>query len=107
MRFYYVYMLECSDGSYYTGFTNNYERRLYEHNAGTNPKAYTFNRRPVKLVYLTEFTEPIKGIEFEKQLKGWSRKKKIALINGDMNKLKQLAECKNETHFKNYNKKKL
>ena len=106
MKYYYVYIVECSDGSFYTGFTNNIERRLQEHNDGVNPKAYTHNKRPVKLVFHTDFTEPVKGIEFEKQVKGWSRKKKIALINGDMNKLKKLSECKNETHYKNYDKKK-
>ncbi len=106
MKYYTVYIVECSDGSFYTGFTNNIERRLQEHNEGTDAKAYTYKRRPVKLVFQTEFTEPIMGIEFEKQLKGWSRKKKIALINGDLNKLKELSECKNETHYKNYEKKK-
>jgi len=106
MKYYHVYIVECFDGSFYTGFTNDIERRLQEHNEGIDTKAYTYKRRPVKLVFQTEFTEPTKGIEFEKQVKGWSRKKKIALIKNDMNMLKKLSECKNETNYKNYEKKK-
>lgn len=56
MRIFYVYILQCSDGSYYTGMTNEYERRLMEHQSGMDPRSYTSKRRPVKLVYLSEFS---------------------------------------------------
>ena len=91
IKYYYVYILRCSDGSYYTGFTNNPDRRLEEHNSGRNPGAYTYRRRPVKLVYVVAFSDPMEGIAFEKQLKGWSKKKKEALINGDIELLKALS----------------
>jgi len=51
MNQYFVYILLCSDSSYYTGVTNNLDRRLYEHEAGFDPKSYTFKRRPLKLVF--------------------------------------------------------
>jgi putative endonuclease len=52
MKLLYVYILECSDGSYYTGITNNLTRRLEQHQSGKNPDSYTFARRPVEMVFL-------------------------------------------------------
>ena len=97
MKKYYVYILECSNHSYYTGVTNNIERRINEHQHGLNLKAFTFNKRTVKLVYVEEFAYIKSAIAFEKQVKGWSRKKKEALIKRDFVKLKELAQCKNLT----------
>ena len=88
---YYVYMLLCDDGSYYTGVTNDPDRRAAEHNAGEDPHCYTFTRRPVRLVYTTDFHEVDEAIAFEKRLKGWSRKKKAALIRGDWATIVALA----------------
>ena len=105
-KFYFVYILNCSDNSYYTGVTNNLTRRLKEHQSGYNETAYTYDKRPVKMVFAEVFTNPKKAIAFEKQLKGWSRSKKEALIDKNWDKLKKLAECKNETSHLNYNKKK-
>lgn len=102
MKEYYVYILECSDGSFYTGVTNDVDRRLREHQEGLNSTCYTFKRRPVELVFYTTFNDVDQAIAFEKQVKGWSRKKKIALINGNWTKLKRLAECKNKSHSKNF-----
>jgi len=82
MNQYFVYILLCSDSSYYTGVTNNLDRRLYEHEASFDPKSYTFKRRPLKLVFQKIFTEVTQAIAFEKQVKGWSRKKKEALTEG-------------------------
>jgi len=82
MNQYFVYILLCSDSPYYTGVTNNLDRRLYEHEAGFDPKSYTFKRRPLKLVFQKIFTEVTQAIAFEKQVKGWSRKKKEALTEG-------------------------
>ncbi|HET9055403.1 MAG TPA: GIY-YIG nuclease family protein, partial [Chitinophagaceae bacterium] len=69
---YYVYIVECNDGSYYTGVTNDIERRLWEHNTGYNKDSYTYKRRPVELKYAGHFTDIIQAIAWEKQIKGWS-----------------------------------
>jgi len=98
----YVYILKCKDGSYYVGVTNDIERRLREHNEGIHPEAYTFKRRPVELVYQEFYHDAISAIEAEKQLKGWSRKKKEALIARNWERLHELAKCKNETSHENY-----
>ena len=76
-------MVLCSDGSFYTGITNNAEYRVAQHNYGVDPECYTFTRRPVKLVHLSEFREVWDAIRWEKRLKGWSRAKKRALTEGD------------------------
>jgi len=104
MKKYYVYILKCSDNSYYTGVTNNVERRLLEHESGINPECYTFKRRPLELVFCNEFQEIKQAIAFEKQVKGWSRKKKEAIINGNWQLLNSLAACKNSSTHKNFRK---
>lgn len=101
MKEYFVYVLECRDKSYYTGITSDLAKRLYEHNDGRNNRCYTFSRRPVTLKYFCRFADPRQAIAFEKQIKGWNRKKKEALINGNIDLLRKLAECKNESHFRN------
>lgn len=91
----FVYILECSDGSYYTGVTNDPERRLYEHQSGL-VKGYTHSRRPVKLAWCSEEMDIWSAIENEKRIKGWRRAKKEALIKGEWDKLPELsvAYCK-------------
>ena len=89
---YTVYILECAYGAYYTGVTNNIDRRLAEHQSGYNSKSYTHNRRPVKLVFTEHFKYVDKAIAFEKQVKGWRREKKEALIKGRWNLLLELAK---------------
>ncbi|MFK8285211.1 GIY-YIG nuclease family protein [Capnocytophaga canis] len=101
MKLYFVYILRCADNSYYTGVTNNLEERFRQHQEGYDTSAYTFSRRPVELVYYAGFNDINQAIAFEKQVKGWSRKKKEALINEDWGKIKELSVCKNESHFKN------
>ncbi|MDD5341525.1 MAG: GIY-YIG nuclease family protein [Patescibacteria group bacterium] len=88
---YYVYIVECSDKSYYTGVTNNIDRRIWEHNNDEDSKHYTYNRRPVILKYLESFQNIDSAIVREKQIKGWTRKKKEALMRGDENELFRLA----------------
>ena len=73
MKMMYVYILECSDHSLYTGVTNDIDRRVEEHQYGENKEAYTYSRRPVKLVYSEFFIDPTDAINFEKQIKGWTR----------------------------------
>ena len=97
MKTYFVYILKCKDDSFYTGITNNVERRLYEHNIGLHKEAYTFSRRPVELVWYEMFTEPTQAILVEKKIKGWSRRKKQALIDEDWDKL--VLFSKNYTDF--------
>ncbi|WPR71634.1 GIY-YIG nuclease family protein [Flavobacterium sp. NG2] len=92
----YVYILKCSDDSYYTGVTSNLTDRLFKHNSGFYPTCYTFNKRPLELVFYAEFTDITLAIEKEKQIKKWSRAKKEALINGDYDSLVNLAKKKFE-----------
>jgi len=92
MKQYFVYILLCSDSSYYTGITNNIERRFSEHDLGEDPKCYTYKRRPLKLVFQESFTDVNQAIAFEKQVKGWRREKKEALINENWDLLPSLAK---------------
>ncbi len=87
MKSYYIYILQCSDGSYYTGVTNDVKKRLYEHQEGLIVGCYTHNKRPVKLLYTEEFSDVRDAIAREKQIKGWTRKKKEALISGKFDNL--------------------
>jgi len=89
-KYYYVYILECRDKSYYTGVTNNLDRRISEHE-NNKYKSYVSNRKPFKLVYHSIFNDINAAIDFEKKVKGWSRKKKIALINDDWNRIQELS----------------
>ncbi len=88
----YLYILKCSDNSFYTGVTNNLDKRIIEHNSGLNPEAYTFNKRPVELVYHTYFTNFNSAFEWETRIKKWSRAKKQALIDGDSELLQLLSK---------------
>jgi len=93
----FVYILKCRDNSFYTGVTNDIDRRFDEHNLGFDTRAYTYKRRPVELVFQEEFQDYNDAYVFEKQIKGWSRLKKEALIQGDYDKLQVLAKCKNKS----------
>ncbi len=96
-----MYILECSDGSYYTGSTINLQLRLTQHRAGEGAN-HTKKRLPVKLVYFEEYLRIDEAFYREKQVQGWSRKKKEALINGMSEKLEELAKCMNESSHENY-----
>jgi len=91
---YYVYIVKCADSSYYTGVTNDCDRRILEHNSGENKSCYTYKRRPVELMYCQHFKDIRQAIAWEKQLKGWSRKKKEALFNENWEEIKRLARSK-------------
>jgi len=97
MKFYYVYILLCSDNSYYTGITNNVEKRISEHQSKSSRESYTASRLPVKLVWNLKCDNPNDAIKIEKQIKGWSRRKKEALINENWQDLVKLS--KNYTQF--------
>ncbi len=93
MKNYFVYILKCSDKSYYTGVTGNLEKRLAEHRSGTI-YGYTSTRLPIKLVYYERFADINDAIRTEKQIKGWSRKKKEALIGSNFDALIMLSKSK-------------
>ena len=91
---YAVYILLCSDDSYYTGQSNDLEKRIWQHETGFFSDCYTFKRRPLKLVWHTIVQTPEEATKLEKQIKGWSRKKKESLIRGDIEELKRLSNLK-------------
>ena len=88
-----MYILECNDGSYYTGSTNNLDKRLNEHNSGFGAK-YTKKRLPVKLIYFEEFQRIDEAFLREKQIQNWSRAKKEALMKGELEKLVEFSKSK-------------
>ena len=98
----YMYILKCANDKYYTGSTKNLKLRLKQHQAGMGAK-FTKKHLPVELVYYEEFNRIDFAFYREKQVQGWSRKKKEALIKSEFNKLNKLAECRNDTHYKNKN----
>ena len=78
----YVYIVKCADGTYYTGYTNDLERRIKQHNAGEGAK-YTKGRRPVKLVHSERFKSKSKAMQREYKIKQLARQRKIEIINQD------------------------
>ena len=91
-----LYILECADRTYYTGSTNDLDLRLLQHQNGEGAN-YTKKRLPVKLLYSEEYQRIDEAFFREKQIQGWSRKKKEALIKGDYTLLSELA--KNYTQY--------
>jgi predicted GIY-YIG superfamily endonuclease len=97
---FYVYILECNDGSYYTGQTDNIEARISMHKQGLITTCYTFIRRPVKVVHVSTFASRGEAIGAEQQIKGWSRKKKEAFIKENFDLLQKLSNAKNNAKNK-------
>lgn len=93
----YMYILLCSNGAYYTGSTKYLERRLQQHQNGQGAN-FTRKHLPVELVYYEEFHRIDFAFHREKQVQGWSRKKKEALINNAPENLHKLASCKNKSN---------
>ena len=90
---FYVYILKCSDGSYYTGHTDDLDKRISKHQTG-DFGGYTCSRRPVQLVYHQKFSNRDHAFAAEMKIKGWSRKKKEALIRNDWQEISRLARIK-------------
>jgi len=90
----YAYILRCSDNTYYTGSTKNLEQRLWQHQNAQGAN-YTKVRLPVKLIYSEYYERVDEAFAREKQIQKWSRKKKEALINGDIDTLCYLSK----SHF--------
>ena len=88
-----VYILHCSDGTFYTGCTTNLKQRIYQHKNGVY-QGYTKKRRPVKLVWFEEFQDIREAIDVERKLKKWSAAKKRALIKNDFKLLHELAQSR-------------
>ncbi|AMQ27212.1 TPA: GIY-YIG nuclease family protein [Legionella pneumophila] len=92
---FWVYILQCSDKSYYTGQTDNLEKRLTQHQDKMIPGCYTSTRLPIQLKFSQEFMSREEALNAERQIKGWSRRKKEALINGDWQALSDYSKRKN------------
>jgi len=88
---FYVYLLRCADGSYYVGQTDDLTKRMAEHDAGEGA-AWTAGRLPVELAWSEDFGTRDEGREAERQIKGWSRAKKEALVRGDWDAIALLAK---------------
>ncbi len=89
---YFVYILNCSDGTYYIGCTSDIAGRIYQHQNGLDRSAYTFSRRPFQLVWVGEFDQLSEALAFERQVKGWNRRKKAALIENDWIKIHEIVK---------------
>ncbi|MDX1915924.1 MAG: GIY-YIG nuclease family protein [Methylophilus sp.] len=87
---FYLYILKCADGAYYTGHTDNLEARLYQHQTGSG--GYTASRLPVTLVFQQSFSSREQALNAEMQIKGWSRAKKEAMMQGDWQLVSRLAK---------------
>ena len=96
MTSFWVYMLKCSDGSYYVGSTDDLERRIGEHQSGLFA-GYTSRRLPIELAWATEMPTRDDAIVRERQIKNWSRAKKEALIASDWKQITMLARGRNRT----------
>lgn len=90
---FFIYILKCADGSYYVGHTDDLEPRIVAHEEGL-VSGYTRRRRPVIFQYAAEFPTRAEAIASERQIKGWSRAKKEALIRGDWDRIRELAKCR-------------
>ena len=86
----FVYILRCSDGSYYVGSTRNLENRIWQHSTGAGA-VYTSTRLPIELVFAQEYDRVDEAYAREKQIQGWSRKKREALISGAYDELPRLS----------------
>ena len=93
MEYFYMYILQCNDGSYYIGHTDNLEKRIAEDSSGFY-KGYTFKKLPVYLVYNEKFETREEAFAAERKVKKWSRDKREALIKGDFKSISLFAKKK-------------
>lgn len=98
----YTYILLCEADKLYTGSTRDIEKRFHQHCNGEGAN-YTKKFKPIRIVYLEGHTRIDYAYNREKQIQRWSRGKKDALIKGEWDELKELAECLNESHCRNVN----
>ena len=88
---FWTYILKCADGHYYTGHTDDLNRRVAEHQSGHFADCFTYDKRPVELVWSENFQTRLDALEAERKIKGWSRPKKEALVRGDFAAIGRLA----------------
>ena len=88
---FWVYMLQCADRSYYVGHTDELEKRVLQHERG-ELRGYTSTRRPVRVVFTQKFASREEALAAERQIKGWSRKKKEALVRGEWTEVSRLSQ---------------
>ena len=93
---FYVYILKCKNNEYYVGYTDNIDQRLSEHHLGSVSNCYTKSRRPLELMFLQVFDTRDAAFHAERQIKGWSRAKKEALIESNWEKIKKLNAMQKE-----------
>jgi putative endonuclease len=91
---FWVYMLRCADRSFYVGHTENLEDRIAQHKQGSITSCYTYQRRPVTLVFSQDFPSRIEALAMERKIKGWNRAKKTALIRGDWREISRISRFK-------------
>ena len=91
MKYFYVYILKCSDGSYYVGHTDDLNKPISEHNVQMID-SYTKSRLPIEVVFMQHFASSDDAFKAERQIKGWTRKKKEALIAGNWEVVSRLAK---------------
>ncbi len=101
---YAVYILQCSDGTYYTGLTKELNGRVYEHQIGLHPESYTFRRRPMKLVWSVVTESYQEAFQWEHRIKGWSRAKKEALVRGDIDGIREIVKSERRQREQNRRK---
>ena len=94
---FYIYILKCADNSYYTGHTDDLERRLAQHQQRYFPDCYTAARLPVELLFSQEVPTREEALAFERRIKGWSRRKKEAMMRGDWDEVSRLSKSKRDT----------
>lgn len=97
-----LYILECANGRYYIGSTNNLERRILQHEQGKGAN-FTKKNLPVKLVYSEYYLRVQDAYSREKKIQKWTRKKKKALVEQDIDLLKEYARCQNESRHDQFN----
>jgi predicted GIY-YIG superfamily endonuclease len=90
---FWIYILKCADNSYYIGHTDNLENRISQHQQGSIA-GYTSKRRPVQLMHTQDFPTREEALAAERQIKGWSRKKKEAMMRGDWTAVSSLARSR-------------
>ncbi|HMV37386.1 MAG TPA: GIY-YIG nuclease family protein [Turneriella sp.] len=95
----FMYILECSDGTFYTGSTRDLQTRIEQHNRGEGAR-YTARRLPVRLVYSEEYERIDQAFYREKQVQNWSHQKKESLVEGRFDELPRQAGCRNLSHHK-------
>ena len=90
---FWVYVLRCADGSYYTGHTDDLDCRMAQHEQGAIASCYTCKRRPVVLAFSQTFETREEALSSERQIKGWSRRKKEAMMRGDWLEVSRLSKA--------------